>query len=217
MIWDRQGKLVQTLATLPSPEGVPIEGVLTGPRGMHWRPTAPATLVWAEALDGGNPKVKAPFRDRLRLRSAPFQGEAIDLLRLEQRFTGIRWGEREGLAFVTDYDRDRRWQRTFLIKADQTEAGPAPRLVWERSARDRYRHPGTPLSRTLPNGERVIWQSGKSIFLAGAGASPGGDYPFLDRFDLETFQSERVFQCDRGSHESVSGPASREAALIAEP
>jgi dipeptidyl aminopeptidase/acylaminoacyl peptidase len=202
MVWNKQGKTVHTLATLPSHEGVPIEGVLPGPRNVRWRPTAPATLVWAEALDGGDPKTKAPHRDRLLSLQAPFRGEPAELLRLEQRFTGaILWGERDGMAFVSDYDRDRRWQRTFLIKADHPET--APRLVWERSIRDRYRHPGSPMIRILANGERVIWQTGNSIFLAGSGASSGGDYPFLDRFDLETFKAERLFQSDYRSFESV--------------
>jgi dipeptidyl aminopeptidase/acylaminoacyl peptidase len=210
VVWDRQGKIVHTVATLPSQEGVPIEGVPTGPRAVRWRPTTPATLVWAEALDGGNPKAKAAHRDRLLSLPAPFRGEPAELLRFEHRYTGaITWGERDGLAFVSDYDRDRRWQRTFLIQADRLEA--APRLVWERSVRDRYRHPGTPLLRTLPNGERVLWQSGNSIYLAGSGASPGGDYPFLDKFDLETFKTERLFQSDNRSLESVVTLVSAEA------
>ena len=201
-VWDKQGKRVHSVATLPSHEGVPIEGVPTGPRGVRWRSTAPATLIWTEALDGGNPKTKVPHRDRLLSLPAPFRGEPRELLRLENRQVGgITWGEQEGMALVADYDRDRRWQRTFLIHVDRPQI--SPRLVWERSVRDRYRHPGTPLMRALPNGERVIWQTGTSIFLAGNGASAAGDYPFLDRFDLESFKSERLFQCDRQSYESV--------------
>jgi dipeptidyl aminopeptidase/acylaminoacyl peptidase len=69
------------------------------------------------------------------------------------------------------------------------------------------------LQRTLPNGERVLWQSGNSIFLAGAGASPGGDYPFLDKFDLETFKAERLFQSDKGSFESVVSLVSVDAGI----
>ncbi len=208
-VWDRRGKVVHTVASLPSHEGVPIEGVLTGPRAVRWRPTTPATLVWAEALDGGNPKVKASHRDRLLSLSAPFRGERTELLRLEHRYSGaLIWGEQDGMAFVSDYDRDRRWQRTFLIKADRPKI--APRLVWERSVRDRYRHPGTPLLRTLHNGERVIWQTGSTIYLAGSGASTSGDYPFLDRFDLETFKAERLFQSDSRSFESVVALVSAE-------
>lgn len=200
-VWNRAGEVVQRIATLPSEEGVPIEGVLPGPRSVSWCPTLPATLYWVEALDGGDPKAKVPQRDRLRSWAAPFAGEPAEVLRLEHRYRGLTWGERDGLAFVSDYDRDRRWQRTFLIRTDRPDA--APRLVWERSVRDRYRDPGTPLLRTLPNGERVLWQTGNAIYLSGAGASPRGDYPFLDRFDLETFKTERLFQCEPGAYEGV--------------
>jgi dipeptidyl aminopeptidase/acylaminoacyl peptidase len=52
-IWDRSGKATP-LAKLPVAENVPIHGVPTGPRDHEWRATEPATLVWAEALDGGD-------------------------------------------------------------------------------------------------------------------------------------------------------------------
>ena len=58
------------------------------------------------------------------------------------------------------------------------------------------------MQRTLPNGKRVIWQHGDSIFLAGAGASSHGDRPFLDRFDLKTLKAERLFQCGDQQYEA---------------
>jgi dipeptidyl aminopeptidase/acylaminoacyl peptidase len=200
-VWDREGKTVQTIASLPSSEGVPIEGVPMGPRAVQWCPTAPATLFWVEALDGGDPRTTVPHRDRLMSWTAPFRGEPTEMLRLEHRYRGLVWGGRDGVALVSDYDRDRRWQRTFLIRTDRP-AEP-PRLVWQRSVRDRYGDPGTPLLRTRPDGGRVLWQTGNAIYLAGAGASPDGDHPFLDRFDLDTFQSERLFQCSPGTYERV--------------
>ena len=54
----------------------------------------------------------------------------------------------------------------------------------------------------LPNGQSVIVQNGDDIFLSGPGASPKGDRPFLDRFNLTTAKSERLFQGDDGSYES---------------
>ena len=78
-----------------------------------------------------------------------------------------------------------------------------PKLIWERSIRDRYRDPGSPLMRTLPNGKQVLRQEGNSIFLAGNGALQEGEFPFLDRFDLETRKGERMFQCETGQYESV--------------
>ncbi len=214
-VWDRKGMLEYKVASQPLADHVPIEGVLTGPRDAEWVATLPATLVWAEALDGGDPKAKAPYRDHLLMLGAPFKDQPVELVKLEQRFTpggfgagpggfnrtGIEWGE-NGIGLVRDYDRNRRWTRTFLINVNQP--GQAPRLIWERSVRDRYKDPGTPALRTLPNGKRIIRQQGDAIFLTGAGASPKGEFPFLDRYDLKTGKSERLFQCGDKTFESVA-------------
>jgi dipeptidyl aminopeptidase/acylaminoacyl peptidase len=53
-VLDKKGAVVKTLAQQPSQEGVPLAGVETGPRAFRWRMDQPATLVWAEALDGGD-------------------------------------------------------------------------------------------------------------------------------------------------------------------
>jgi dipeptidyl aminopeptidase/acylaminoacyl peptidase len=218
-VWDSKGNVEYKLASVPAADHVPIEGVLTGPRDYEWIATQPATLVWAEALDGGDPKTKAPYRDHLLVLSAPFKDQPVELVKLEQRFTpggfgggpggfgrtGIEWGE-NGIGFVRDYDRDRRWTRTFLVNVNQP--GQAPKLIWERSIRDRYKDPGTPMMHTLPNGKRVMRQNGDTIFLAGTGASQRGEFPFLDRYDLKTGKSERIFQCGDKTFESVVALAS---------
>ena len=160
-------------------------------------------MVWAEALDEGDPSKDVPYRDRIRMLAAPFKGEPVELAVTPDRYSGITWGRHEGIAFLRDYDRDRRWTRTTLINADNP--GEPGRVVWERSIHDRYGNPGTPVMRSLPNGHRVIWQDGNDIFLSGSGATPQGDRPFLDRFDLTTFKSERLFQCDDTSYESLVG------------
>ncbi|MDQ3009481.1 MAG: prolyl oligopeptidase family serine peptidase [Acidobacteriota bacterium] len=202
-VWDHAGKIVHKLASLPLADQVPLEGVTTGPRGYHWRPTIgaeSATLVWVEALDGGDTRKPAPLRDRVLMLKAPFQGTPTEITKTQYRYAGITWGEK-GLAFLRDADRQRRTGRTFLINVD--DASQQPRLVWERSAQDRYNDPGQPVMRALPNGQRVMWQHGNHIYLNGQGASPQGDRPFLDRFDLTTLKAERLFRCDDKSFESV--------------
>ena len=67
---------------------------------------------------------------------------------------------------------------------------------------DRYGDPGTPVTRVLPNGERAILQNGDWIFLTSTGASPEGDRPFLDRFNLQTQKSERLFRSDANQYEA---------------
>ena len=206
-VWSKTGTLEHKIASLPTEEQVPIEGVLTGPRDWTWVATRPATLAWAEALDEGNPKKKVPFRDHLLTLAAPFTGEPAELVKLQYRFQGggfrsrpITFGEKADWAFVHDYDRDRRWTRTFQVNLDQP--GQEPKLVWERSIRDRYGDPGIPVMRTLPNGQRVIQQHDSSIFLEGEGASSKGDLPFLDRFDLNAHKSDRLFQAADKTYES---------------
>lgn len=199
-VWDRAGKVVYKLASLPLMDQVPIEGVPSGPRSYGWRPTDPATLVWVEALDGGDTRKPAPVRDRVLMLKAPFQGQPVELAKTEHRFAGMTWGEKDGLVIIRDMDRRRRWSRSFFYNADNP--AQAPRLVWDRSIQDRYNDPGQPVMRQLPNGRRAIMQHGNHIYLTGQGASPQGDRPFLDRFDLTTLKSERIFRCDEKSYET---------------
>lgn len=58
-IWDTTGTVVKSIAKLPLADNLPAQGVPTGPRAVNWVPTEPATLMWAEALDGGDPRTKA--------------------------------------------------------------------------------------------------------------------------------------------------------------
>ena len=199
-VWYTRGKLVYKVASQPLADQVPIDGVITGPRSIRWRPNQPATLVWAQALDGGDPKKKATHRDSVVSIKAPFSGQPVELFKVEERFTNVSFGEKSGLMMFSDFERDKRWVRTFIFDADQT--GTPPKLLWERNQRDRYNDRGTPVTRVV-NGQRAILQDGDSIYLEGDGASPEGDRPFLDRFNLKTLKSERIFRSDSRSYEGV--------------
>jgi dipeptidyl aminopeptidase/acylaminoacyl peptidase len=196
-VWTTNGELAEKLASLPLAEQVPIDGVPTGPRDYMWSPTEPATLVWAEALDGGNPKTKVPYRDRILLK--PVGTTTIEISRTEQRFNNLQWIEKGGLILISDYDPDRHWTRTFVLNTNDHTA--APRLLWDMSADDRYKNPGYPVYRVLPSGEWAIMQQNEWIYLEGNGSSPEGDRPFLDRLNMRTFKTERLFRSDRSSYE----------------
>jgi dipeptidyl aminopeptidase/acylaminoacyl peptidase len=200
-VWSRDGAKLFTLADLPLADRVPIEGVPTGPRSAHWLPTQPAQLVWVEALDEGDPRKKVEHRDRVLTLAAPFDAKAKprELARTQQRFIGLAWDEK-GQALLSDYERDKRRRRVFLLDPASSER---PRLLWDRSILDRYRDPGTPLMRRLPSGHTVIRRQGDDIFLSGPGSSPKGDRPFLDRFNLATGKATRLFHSDASSYESV--------------
>ena len=200
-VWNRQGELVHLVTQQPLEDRIPIEGVPTGPRSVGWHPIAPATLYWLEALDDGDPRKTVPFRDRLMRLTSPFSGTPEEVTKTEQRFSGMSWSEKDGIVLVRDYDRDRRWVRTWKISTENLSM--PPELLWERSINDRYGDPGSPMTRPLPNGRRVMWQIGDQIFLEGNGATPVGDRPFLDRYNLITKESTRLFVCDDHSLETV--------------
>src|SRR6185295_8354465 len=90
-VWDAAGKLEFTLASLPLEDRIPIDGVSKGPRSYQWRPTSSATLVWAEALDEGDPRNKVPHRDRLLTLAAPFTAAPAEITKTEQRYSGLTW------------------------------------------------------------------------------------------------------------------------------
>jgi dipeptidyl aminopeptidase/acylaminoacyl peptidase len=198
-IWNRRGTVMRRIADLPVADTVPNNGVLPGPRSYTWQANAPATLVWAEALDGGDPRKPAVHRDRLVAISAPFTGEPAEIMRTEYRFRSIKWTE-TGTALINEYDRARRWTRTWLLDAP----GGSPRKLWDLSAEDRYADPGSPLARPA-SAHGAIVQSGDFIYTTGDGASPRGDRPFLARVNLRTGASERIFQTDDRSYEPVVG------------
>ena len=200
-VWDNKGKLIHKLASLPLLDQVPIEGVPSGPRNFGWRPTEPSTVLWLQALDDGNPKKKVDFRDRVLMLKAPFTGQPVELTKTQHRFAGMLWGERDGLLFVNDYERDRRWVRTFMLNVDKPSE--PPKIVWSRNQQDRYNDPGTPLTRPSSTGQRVLWQNGDSIYLTGNGASSEGDRPFLDRLNLKTLKAERLFRSEATAYETV--------------
>ena len=141
---------------------------------------------------------------------APFNSPAVEIARTEQRYAGFDWSEQPSIALLTEYDNNRHWRQTFIIDVDDPQQ--KPRLLWDLSTDEKYANPGDPVKRQLANGSWVIRQDGDSIYLAGVGSSPDGDRPFLDRLDLKTLKSERLFRSDKTSYErflSFTGPDTR--------
>ncbi len=201
-VWDLTGRVVRELARIPARENVPIEGVVTGPRAHRWSPVeGTAEVFWVEALDGGDPKNKVPQRDRGFLLRAPFDGEAREIFRTEHRFTGLTWVQGGGVALLGEYDRDKRWTRTWIVDLDR--AGVEPVKLWDRSVHDRYGDPGRPELTRNAAGKSVALRQGNAIFLSGAGSTPTGDRPFFDRLDLGTREAVRLWRCAEGEYETV--------------
>ena len=216
------GTPLRTLATLPLDEGGPehLGFRRAGLRQFSWRPGAPATLAYVEALDGGNPAQDVPYRDRVLTLPAPFEDEGTELIRTEHRLGSgafgfgypVLWGEDGETALVHEFDWPTRRTRAWAVPASSVGAERA--LLWDRSADDWYGNPGDPVMTQDAAGKPVVGMDGTAIFLAGPGGSPEGDRPFLDRLDLATGESERLFRSGAESYEAVVGLADREAQRI---
>lgn len=190
---DGQGRVLHTVARLPLVEGLPTgnDAVATGVRRVSWRADAPATLVWAEAQDGGDPSREAAVRDRVFMQAAPFDAPPQVLADLSMRYAGTTWAD-DRLALLYES-----WWRTRQLREWRLspDTGSAPVLLREGSYEDRYADPGTPVTMPDQNGfaRLLVAADGDTIYRIGQGASPEGDRPFLDRQRLSTGESERLF------------------------
>ena len=198
-VWDKKGKLVRKIASQPLADNVPIWGVPTGPREFSWRANEPATLTFAEALDGGNWDNKVPFRDRVKMLRAPFTAEPTVLFETELRYTGMTWAPEGNRALREEYDAIRHWTRATYLNVDEPTVGA--RVVWDRSTDELYKHPGNVVLRVLPSGFWVLDMEGEEVYLNGLGASPDGDRPILDRLSFATGKIVRLFRSEKTAFE----------------
>ena len=202
-VLDREGERVVTVAELPLAEDIPkgFDSVRTGRRGIDWRADAAATLVWAEAQDGGDMRADVPFHDRVFFWAAPFEQEPSTLIDVERRFSGIQWGNDE-LAMLVEWRFSDRKLRVWKFAPGRPDAEPM--LFNERSYNDAYNDPGQPVTTRSEFGTSVIHVlDGDSVLLTGTGASPEGNIPFLDRHDFGTGETERIWQSEAPYYERV--------------
>ena len=216
-VLDARGALVKTIADLPLADRVPADGVPSGARNMSWKPSSPATLVWTEALDNGDPRREATARDRIVLLREPFTEAPIELARTIARTFDVTWLDRDDRAWVTTYDNATRTRTSLLADAtglDGRSAVATPRVLGTLRDGDFYNDPGAPVFVTAPNGESAIERTGDAVWLRGVGYGPDGRRPFLDRYDLRTNEKTRVFRSELAPLETPLAPLDAAASQI---
>ncbi|MEM6519166.1 MAG: prolyl oligopeptidase family serine peptidase [Cyanobacteria bacterium P01_D01_bin.71] len=191
-VWSAAGESIATVTSLPVADSVPVQGVPVGPRAVTWRPTAPHTLFWVEALDGGDPASEVPHRDRLMRLDAPFTQTPQVVFHAEHRVQPGRnaWSAVGDTLMLSQHERLRRWRYVWLVDVATGEA----KKWYDLDESDRYSDPGSPVFQTLPNGRRVMRQQGNAVYFSGSGATAQGDRPFLDLRHLETGETQRLFR-----------------------
>ncbi|XP_045796884.1 probable glutamyl endopeptidase, chloroplastic isoform X3 [Trifolium pratense] len=203
-LWTADGKFVRELCDLPLAEDIPItsNSVRKGMRSINWRADKPSTLYWVETQDGGDAKVEVSPRDIIYSQPAePLEGEQpVILHKLDLRYGGISWCD-DSLALVYES-----WYKTRRVKTWVVSPGSEdvpPRILFDRSSEDVYSDPGSPMSRRTQAGTYIIAKikkegdDGRYVLLNGSGATPEGNVPFLDLFDINTGNKERIWESDK--------------------
>ncbi|KZV39931.1 putative glutamyl endopeptidase, chloroplastic [Dorcoceras hygrometricum] len=210
-LWTADGKFIRELCDLPLAEDIPIthNSVRRGMRSISWRADKPSSLVWVETQDGGDAKIEVSPRDIIYTELAqPLENEQPAVFhRLDFRYGGISWCD-DSLALVYESWYKTRKIRTWIVSPGSQSV--SPRILFDRSSEDVYSDPGSPMLRRTPAGTYVIAKIKKEsdestyVLLNGNGATPEGNVPFLDLFDINTGSKERIWESDKEKYyESV--------------
>ncbi|MBX2817706.1 MAG: prolyl oligopeptidase family serine peptidase [Saprospiraceae bacterium] len=213
-IFDLNGREVRRLGDIPAAENIPkgFNAVRTGPRSFGWRADRPAMAYWVEAQDGGDPKKESAVRDQLFLLDAPFTSEAQASITFSLRYAGIDWGD-ESLAIANEYWWSTRQEIVSAFNPSATE--PEKEVLFDRSYEDRYTDPGSFQTTRNQYGRSVLLQTARGeLYLTGMGASPEGNRPFVDRFNMETKTSERLWRSEAPTYEIPIGFLNEDAGTI---
>ena len=201
-IIDLQGKVVKEIASVPLLDYIPIgfNATQREPRSHNWRADKPATLYWAHAQDGGDPKANAAIRDKVFTWEYPFTSSPKEFISLPLRYSRILWGN-DNTALVFERWINDRKERVYRVNPTST----VKKVLFDRNYEDAYTDPGNVVTTQNEFGRSVLLlNKDNTVFLSGAGSSPAGDMPFLDKLDLNTNKITRLWQCQAPYYETFT-------------
>ncbi|WP_294231134.1 prolyl oligopeptidase family serine peptidase [uncultured Chryseobacterium sp.] len=189
-VYDMNGNAVKTVNEIPLNEVMPkgFSSVRTGKRDMGWRSDMPATLVYTEALDGGDQSRPAEYRDEIFTWDAPFTNAPKSFFKTRQRYENVSWTN-DHYAIVSEGWYDTRNTKAYLVDLNNGES----RVIEDRNYQDIYSDPGN--FNTIKNqyGRLVVDMKGGKSYLIGAGFTKDGQHPFLDEVDMKTLKKKRLY------------------------
>ena len=192
-IYKSNGDFVKTILEVPLIEDLP-SGFMAERKGMRdlsWRNDKPATIIWAEALDEGDPEIQVPFRDEIFQQDAPFNGPVTSLLKTKDRFSRIIWGN-ETTAIAIDRWWNTRNTRTYLF--NPSDPNQPAEVLFDRNYQDVYSDPGDFVTKDNAYSERVLELDDHNAYLLGDGYTENGKFPFVDEINLNSKQSHRLYE-----------------------
>lgn len=193
VVYDKTGNEIKVVNEVPLSEIIPkgFSSVRKGKRNMTWRTDKPATLYFVEALDEGDQANKVDFRDEIFLWDAPFSSNPTSLVKTQQRFSGIEWGD-DTTAIVYDQWYDTRNMRTYLINPSSPTL--SPKVISDRNYQDIYADPGDFETKKNQYGKYVLVLENNNAYLIGKGFTKEGQFPFIDELNLTSLKTKRLYQ-----------------------
>ncbi|SEL76897.1 glutamyl peptidase. Serine peptidase. MEROPS family S09D [Sphingomonas palmae] len=197
------GQPVKTLVDRPLADDLPVDfdATVKGPREAEWRSDAPSTLVWAEALDSGDPKANVPFHDRVMMQAAPFSAAPVELAKTANRYATTMWGD-GGFAMVVDRAWKTRTEQRYAVSPD---APGTARVLLTRNYQDQYGDPGFPTLERNAAGKQVMrfTPDRRAVFVEGDGATKAGAFPFFATMPIAGGAQTRLWTAKAPYYESV--------------
>ncbi|SMG18249.1 Prolyl oligopeptidase family protein [Marivirga sericea] len=191
-VYDIEGNLINKVMDVPLQEVLPkgFMSVRTGRRSMNWRNDKAATLVYAKALDEGDPENEVEFRDEVYQLEAPFNGEGKPLLKTINRYRYIQWGN-DNIAIAYDYWWNSRNMKAYVFDPSNNEAEPD--ILFDRNYQDLYNDPGSFVTTKNNFNEYILEMDGDKAYLMGEGYTPEGQFPFVDEINLNSKKTNRLY------------------------
>ncbi len=204
--YDKNGVLVKELASKPLQDKIPtsFDAVESGMRDFSWRSDKPATVVWCEAQDGGDPSKPVVKRDKIFQLDAPFKGEGKFLTATLNRFRNITWGD-NSTAIMNDSWRKNRNTKAYLFNPETADENP--KIIYDGSSEDLYNNPGRFVTEPNKfNENTLLFSKDKSkLYLIGEGYSPEGSKPFVDEYNIKSGEKKRLWRAEgKDNYESIT-------------
>lgn len=178
------GELLYDSANAGGHDSVPTRAV--------WKPGAPTTLGFMESRPGGD---GGPVYRWMEI-AAPFDGKPHLIAESPTEVGRFGWTSAGTPSYTTPNDEG----DGILV---HVVGANGPRVIWSGSTANDYENPGRALG--LDGADGPVLEANGQIYLAGDGETPSGPRPMLDRFDLRSGHTERVFESEPGVYERVLG------------
>lgn len=171
--------------------GVELElADIADPASVSWGPQQPAVagfLYHDKRADGST-------EYQWRTLQAPFTGQPEILARSERPIHSFSWTS-AGTPWYVTTGRDGKQVDIQVILPSGTQT------LWSGNRNDRYENPGQGVR--VDGGSGPVLEADGSVFVAGTGLTQNGVRPFVERIELATRKSRRVFTAGANTFETV--------------